>query len=331
MTPTGTETLTNKTLTAPVIATIVNTGVLTLPTSTDTLVGRATTDTLTNKTLTAPVISSISNTGVLTLPTSTDTLVGRATTDTLTNKTISGANNTLTNIPLSTGVTGTLPIANGGTNSTATATAGGAGYGTGTAHAYTAAGTSGQLLQSNGASAPTWVTASASGLTLVQTVNASGSTAVINGFSASYDNYILIISDVYPAADGRNFEFKFYIASTLITGNYQYAYSNVNSSSASSDIGATGQDEIRLANSMDQSTVWNRSNHYVIYFFAVNGSSTYKSVIYDGTYHFSNVTYSIRGAGTQTATAGALTGAQFAFPGSSFGGGKFQLYGYAPT
>ena len=42
--------------------------------------------TFTNKTLTAPVISSISNTGTITLPTSTDTLVGRATTDTLSNK-----------------------------------------------------------------------------------------------------------------------------------------------------------------------------------------------------------------------------------------------------
>lgn len=85
---TATQTLTNKTLTAPVIASIVNTGTLTLPTITDTLVGRATTDTLTNKTLTAPVIGSIVNTGTLTLPTSTDTLVGRATTDTLTNKTL---------------------------------------------------------------------------------------------------------------------------------------------------------------------------------------------------------------------------------------------------
>jgi len=36
-------------LTSPVIGTIVNTGTLTLPTSTDTLVGRATTDTLSNK------------------------------------------------------------------------------------------------------------------------------------------------------------------------------------------------------------------------------------------------------------------------------------------
>jgi hypothetical protein len=51
------QTLTNKTLTAPVISTISNTGTITLPTSTDTLVGRATTDTLTNKTLTSPTIT----------------------------------------------------------------------------------------------------------------------------------------------------------------------------------------------------------------------------------------------------------------------------------
>jgi hypothetical protein len=49
-----------------------------------------------------------------------------------------------------------LPIANGGTNSSATPTAGGAVYGTGTAYAVTAAGTAGQFLQSNGAGAPTW-------------------------------------------------------------------------------------------------------------------------------------------------------------------------------
>lgn len=91
VTLTGTQTLTNKTLTAPIISTISNTGTLTLPTSTDTLVGRATTDTLTNKTLTAPIIATISNSGTITIPTGTDTLVGKATTDTLTNKTLSAA------------------------------------------------------------------------------------------------------------------------------------------------------------------------------------------------------------------------------------------------
>lgn len=48
----------------------------------------ATVTTIAGLTLTSPTISTISNTGSLTLPTSTDTLVGRATTDTLTNKTI---------------------------------------------------------------------------------------------------------------------------------------------------------------------------------------------------------------------------------------------------
>jgi hypothetical protein len=77
------------------------------------------------------------------------------------------------NTPLST-VTGVLPIANGGTNSTATATAGGVGYGTGTAHAYTAAGTAGQVLTSNGSSAPTWTSAASGTVTSVSVVSANG-------------------------------------------------------------------------------------------------------------------------------------------------------------
>ena len=66
--------------------------------------------TLTNKTLTSPVISSISNTGTVTLPTATDTLVGRATTDTLTNKSIDVDNNTLTNIEVDNLKSGVLDI-----------------------------------------------------------------------------------------------------------------------------------------------------------------------------------------------------------------------------
>lgn len=53
------------TILTPTIAQIINSGTLTLPTSTDTLVGQSTTDTLTNKTLTSPVINtSVSGTAL---------------------------------------------------------------------------------------------------------------------------------------------------------------------------------------------------------------------------------------------------------------------------
>lgn len=63
-------------------------------------------------------------------------------------------------IGLTTHVSGTLPIANGGTNATATPTAGTIAYGTGTAYAFNTAGTSGQPLLSGGSGAPTFGTLS---------------------------------------------------------------------------------------------------------------------------------------------------------------------------
>lgn len=59
-------------------------------------------------------------------------------------------------IGLTTHVSGTLGLANGGTNSTATPAAGSVIFGTGSAMSSTAAGTSGQVLTSAGTGTPTW-------------------------------------------------------------------------------------------------------------------------------------------------------------------------------
>jgi hypothetical protein len=107
VTLTGTQTLTNKTITAPIISTILNTGTLTLPNTTDILVGRDTTDILTNKTLTLPVISAVSNSGTVTFPTGTLTLSTLTGTETLTNKTLTSP---AINTPIVTGSGGTLTL-----------------------------------------------------------------------------------------------------------------------------------------------------------------------------------------------------------------------------
>jgi len=88
-------------------------------------------------------------------------------------------------VSLTSAVTGILPIANGGTNSNATPTSGGIAYGTGSAIAYSSAGTTGQVLTSNGASAPTWTSLSSSAVTSISggtgiSVSASTGAVTVN-------------------------------------------------------------------------------------------------------------------------------------------------------
>lgn len=82
---------------------ISNTGTLTLPTSTDTLVGRATTDTLTNKTLTNPsfnvntFLNSSGNTITIPSAAQNDTLLGQISTNFVQNKSLYDSNNLFVN------------------------------------------------------------------------------------------------------------------------------------------------------------------------------------------------------------------------------------------
>jgi hypothetical protein len=139
------------------------TGTATLPAAT-TVGGVQAVSTTATQTLTNKTIAFGSNT--LTDVASTNTA------QTLTNKTISGSSNTITNVSLTTGVTGTLPVANGGTGA-ASLTANNVLLGNGTSALQAVApGTSGNVLTSNGS---TWTSAApSSGSTDVQTFDSSG-------------------------------------------------------------------------------------------------------------------------------------------------------------
>ncbi len=69
------------------------------------VVDKTTAQTLTNKTLTTPTIASITNGGTVTIPSGTDTLVSRTSSDTLTNKILSAP--TLTSPVINTAISGT--------------------------------------------------------------------------------------------------------------------------------------------------------------------------------------------------------------------------------
>ena len=97
-------------------------------------------------------------------------------------------------------IVGQVAIANGGTNGTATPTAGAVPYGTGTAYAFTSAGTSGQVLTSAGAGAPTWATPTSGTITAVTAtapvassggsapnISMAAATSSINGYLTSTD------------------------------------------------------------------------------------------------------------------------------------------------
>lgn len=139
---------------------------------------------------------------------------------------------------LTTGVSGTLPIANGGTNSTSTPTAGAVAVGTGSAIGYTAAGTSGQVLTSAGSGTPTWSTPSSGAMTLISTLTASSSSSLAWTGLSGYDKYQIIYTNLNPGSTFDILQMQIGTGSspTYITSGYRV--NNIFATASSSTAGA---------------------------------------------------------------------------------------------
>lgn len=115
--------------------------------------------------------------------------------------------------------TGTLPVASGGTNATATPTAGAIAYGTGTAYAFTAAGTSGQVLQSNGAGAPTWANAATGDVTAAGNNAFTGANTFYNATGQTFGRTATQDGILLTGRNGGSSSYRVTFTPTTLTAN----------------------------------------------------------------------------------------------------------------
>jgi hypothetical protein len=230
--------------------------------------------------------------------------------------------------------TGTVLTTASGTAATATNLAGGS---NGTIPYQSAAGTTqmlavgtaGQVLQTNGAGAPTWVTPSAGAMTLLATVNAtSGTYVTFNGyFTSDYDVYLVTGSNflVDNTTTASNFKAQIAIASTFQEANYKYtATTSISSTSTITGYNSSSSDAVLLEERLELYRATGL-NLYLYNPLSTNGSKsmTFTIVGLSG----SNVISQATGSGVYTGSSSAISGIRFLWNTGTFQAGKFQLYG----
>jgi hypothetical protein len=187
------------------------------------------------------------------------------------------------------------------------------------------AGTSGQILRSNGTtSLPTWATPSSLGGSLIliqtQTASASANISFTTGISSTYDNYILIVSNYVPATTLTDLRMTVstnggssYLAAGYTSGNNVFLYN----SATPSNVNASTYYYILNANSTSSI-----GSSYIYLFGGTNGFN--QNIL---TYGNRNATTTVLGTGNIAQTA--INAIRFASSSGNITSGIFSLYGVA--
>jgi hypothetical protein len=237
------------------------TGLTTIPTNGQLLIGNGSGYTLNTlgtgvgiSVVNAAGTITIANTGVLSNIAGSGISVSSATGDvTIANTGVlsfSGGTTGLTPATATTGavtLAGTLGIANGGTNGSATPTAGAVAYGTGTAYAFTAAGTAGQVLTSNGAGVPTWTT-NAGGDVTGPASSTDNAIARFDGVTGKLiQNSVTLIDDTGAATGFTTFAASTSVTTPIVQASNSAGLSLKNASGTTQiNMGAGGGDNVSI-------------------------------------------------------------------------------------
>jgi hypothetical protein len=155
------------------------------------------------------------------------------------------AGTTILTLPATSGTLITTASGTASSATTATNLAGGSAgvlpYQTGSgATSFTAAGTAGQVLQSNGASAPTWVAPSTGAMSLVSTLTASSS-ASLSWTGLTGNRYRLYLENILNSGVDLYLQLGYGATPTWITSGYTWlGPSNSDASGTTSKISSNG-------------------------------------------------------------------------------------------
>ena len=204
-------------------------------------------------------------------------------------------------------------------------------YRDGSAWARLGAGTSGQVLKTQGAASnPTWA---AAGMVLIQTQTASASATLdfTTGLNDTYDDYLVIVSNLAPATDDVQFQMQVGTGGgpTWQTTLYQTSYTlHVNGSA--SNLGSSSLANMHMAASTATDGVGNASGEHWSgqIWFDNPDAAKFQQFRFQGSYvrAASNHICSVAGAGGWFSAA-AITGLRFKFSSGNIASGRISLYG----